>query len=103
MKIRNLRNKYKRVISLLQHFICNPSQTYLLTGYWASYNVPYFEKVYNMSGYPEVVAKMGTDFSYQLAPRAKIFRRDEGKVVDLDSMKHIMRYNGNAILSTLCF
>ena len=75
----------------------------LLTGYWASYNVPYFEKVYNMSGYPEVVAKMGTDFSYQLAPRAKIFRRDEGKVVDLDSMKHIMRYNGNAILSTLCF
>lgn len=65
----------------------------LRTGYWPSYNVPYFEKVYNMSGYPEVVAKMGTDFSYQLAPRAKIFRRDEGKVVDLDTMKHIMRYN----------
>lgn len=51
-----------------------------------------------MSGYPEVVAKMGTDFSYQLAPRAKIFRRDEGKVVDLDTMKHIMRYNGKTLL-----
>lgn len=53
-----------------------------------------------MSGYPEVVAKMGTDFSYQLAPRAKIFRRDEGKVVDLDTMKHIMRYNGKTLLKT---
>ncbi|XP_048758245.2 phospholipase B-like 1 [Ostrea edulis] len=65
----------------------------LRTGYWASYNVPFFEKVYNLSGYPEVVAKEGTDFSYQLAPRAKIFRRDEGKVMDLASMKKIMRYN----------
>lgn len=71
---------------------------FFFVGYWPSYNVPYFEKVYNMSGYPEVVAKMGTDFSYQLAPRAKIFRRDEGKVVDLDTMKHIMRYNGKTLL-----
>lgn len=63
-------------------------------GYWPSYNVPYFEKVYNLSGYPDFVKKHGLDFSYQLAPRAKIFRRDEGKVVDMDSMKKIMRYNG---------
>ncbi|CAG2201568.1 unnamed protein product [Mytilus edulis] len=47
-----------------------------------------------MSGYPGYVAQHGTEFSYQLAPRAKIFRRDEGKVVDLMSMKKIMRYNG---------
>ncbi|XP_053393318.1 phospholipase-B 81-like [Mercenaria mercenaria] len=65
----------------------------LRTGYWPSYNVPYFEKVYNMSGYPDFVKKHGTDFSYQLAPRAKIFRRDEGKVVDMPTMKNIMRYN----------
>jgi len=65
----------------------------LRTGYWPSYNVPFFEKIYNYSGYPEVVAKHGTDFSYQLAPRAKIFRRDEGTVKDLSTMKHIMRYN----------
>lgn len=65
----------------------------LRTGYWPSYNVPFFETVYNMSGYPDFVKKHGTDFSYQLAPRAKIFRRDEGKVVDMPSMKRIMRYN----------
>ena len=27
---------------------------------------------------------------YQLAPRAKIFRRDQGTVVDMDSYKAIM-------------
>jgi hypothetical protein len=39
-----------------------------------------------MSGYPEYAAAHGTEFTYQLAPRAKIFRRDEGTVVDLVSI-----------------
>ena len=69
---------------------------YILPGYWPSYNVPFFEKVYERSGYPEFVAKHGLDFSYQLAPRAKIFRRDEGTVKDMPSMKKIMRYNGKS-------
>ena len=66
----------------------------LRDGYWASYNIPFFEVVYNMSGYPEVVAREGPDASYQLCPRAKIFRRDESKVTDMESMQYIMRYNG---------
>lgn len=37
--------------------------------------------------------KHGVEFSYQMAPRAEIFRRDQGKVVDLESFKAIMRYN----------
>ncbi|KAJ8037244.1 Phospholipase B-like 1 [Holothuria leucospilota] len=65
----------------------------LRAGYWPSYNVPFFEEIYNMSGYPDVVAKHGPDMSYQLAPRAKIFRRDQGSVKDMDTMKTIMRYN----------
>jgi len=65
----------------------------LRLGYWPSYNVPYYETVYNRSGYPGIVQTKGTDFSHQLAPRAKIFRRDAAKVTDMDSMKHIMRYN----------
>ncbi|KAL3876032.1 hypothetical protein ACJMK2_033919 [Sinanodonta woodiana] len=65
----------------------------LRTGYWPSYNIPYFEEIYNKSGYPDFVARHGIDFSYQLAPRAKIFRRDQGKVVDMATMKKIMRYN----------
>ena len=47
----------------------------------------------NKSGYPAVVAKEGPRASYQLAPRAKIFRRDQATVVDMDSFKKIMRYN----------
>jgi Phospholipase B len=62
-------------------------------GYWASYNVPYFPKVYNESGYPEFVKKHGPSFSYQMAPRAEIFRRDAGTVTDMESFKAIMRYN----------
>lgn len=67
-----------------------------IIGYWPSYNVPFFEKVYNLSGYPAFAAKHGTDFTYQLAPRAKIFRRDQASVKDMDSMKRIMRYNGRS-------
>jgi len=69
----------------------------LLAGYWASYNVPFYEQIYNLSGYPDVVKQKGTDFSYSLAPRAKIFRRDQASVTDMDSMKNIMRYNGNLV------
>jgi len=65
----------------------------LRRGYFPSYNVPYWPEIYNISGYPAVVEKYGTDYSYQLAPRAKIFRRDQGNVVDLPSMKRIMRFN----------
>eukprot|EP00656_Telonema_subtile_P008417 TRINITY_DN1392_c0_g1_i1.p1 TRINITY_DN1392_c0_g1~~TRINITY_DN1392_c0_g1_i1.p1 ORF type:complete len:578 (-),score=100.78 TRINITY_DN1392_c0_g1_i1:111-1844(-) len=65
----------------------------LARGYWPSYNVPYFPKIYQASGYPAVVAKGGADYSYQLAPRAKIFRRDQASVTDMESFKRIMRYN----------
>ena len=47
-----------------------------------------------MSGYPEVADKVGPDATYQLCPRAKIFRRDQGNVKDMASMQYIMRYNG---------
>ncbi|XP_021341842.1 phospholipase B-like 1 isoform X2 [Mizuhopecten yessoensis] len=82
------------VVEQIPTRVTSGDQTPILrTGYWPSYNVPFYEDIYNMSGYPDFVAQHGTDNSYQLAPRAKIFRRDEGKVLDLQSMKHIMRYN----------
>uniref|UniRef100_A0A098LYE7 Phospholipase B-like n=1 Tax=Opheodrys aestivus TaxID=186591 RepID=A0A098LYE7_9SAUR len=65
----------------------------LRKGYWPSYNIPFHNIIYNMSGYGEYVQKYGLDFSYEMAPRAKIFRRDQGKVTDMESMKYIMRYN----------
>jgi hypothetical protein len=39
------------------------------------------------------VKKYGVSQSYQLAPRAQIFRRDNGNVVDVDSLQYFMRYN----------
>ena len=62
-------------------------------GYFASYNVPYWIEIYNASGYPAVVKSYGFEQSYQLAPRAKIFRRDVGTVTDINSLEHIMRSN----------
>jgi hypothetical protein len=68
----------------------------LRAGYWPSYNVPFYEEIYNQSGYPDAVKKFGAEYSYSLAPRAKIFRRDQTKVNDIDSMKEIMRYNSKS-------
>jgi hypothetical protein len=61
--------------------------------YWASYNIPYFDFIYNISGYPEMFSKFGNSYSYENCARAQIFRRDQHLVTDLESMKQIMRYN----------
>jgi len=63
------------------------------TGYWASYNIPYFPPIYQLSGYPAMFKKYGNEYSYSDCARAKIFRRDQSTVTDLQSMKHIMRFN----------
>ena len=57
----------------------------LARGYWPSYNVPYWPEVYNKSGYGQMAAKFGNAFSYELAPRAQIFRRDQVAVLCLVS------------------
>jgi hypothetical protein len=82
-------------------------------GYWPSYNIPYFQNIYNISGFPQYVEKFGDLFSYNSnfyhpiivfyfynfffpqkeCPRAKIFKRDQNNVQTIDSLKWIMRYN----------
>ncbi|XP_045390713.1 putative phospholipase B-like 2 [Lemur catta] len=61
--------------------------------YWASYNIPAFETVFNASGLQDLVAKYGDWFSYDGSPRAQIFRRNQSLVQDIDSMVRLMRYN----------
>ncbi|XP_061115760.1 putative phospholipase B-like 2 [Conger conger] len=65
----------------------------LQSGYWASYNIPYYEEVFNTSGCPELVQQYGDWFSFDMNPRAKIFRRNQSFVTDMDSMVRLMRYN----------
>jgi len=62
-------------------------------GYWASYNIPYFPFIYNISGYPAYFQKYGNSYSYSMCARAQIFRRDQSSVKDMETMKRIMRYN----------
>ncbi|OBS58830.1 hypothetical protein A6R68_10027 [Neotoma lepida] len=63
------------------------------TTYWASYNIPFFETVFNASGLQALVAQYGDWFSYAKNPRAQIFRRNQSLVEDMESMVHLMRYN----------
>ncbi len=75
----------------------------LALGHFPSYNVPFWREIYDISGYAEQLARRtaannGTlgelsGLDWQLAPRAKIFRRDAGKVVDMDSFLSLMRSN----------
>ncbi|XP_004690760.1 PREDICTED: putative phospholipase B-like 2 [Condylura cristata] len=61
--------------------------------YWASYNIPSFESVFNASGLQALVARFGDWFSYDGSPRAQIFRRNHSMVHDMESMLQLLRYN----------
>ncbi|XP_040069470.1 putative phospholipase B-like 2 isoform X1 [Ixodes scapularis] len=61
--------------------------------YWGSYNVAFFPAIFNISGQPDMVKKYGNYYSYDMSPRAKIFRREQSKVEDVDTMLGLMRYN----------
>jgi len=65
----------------------------LAFGYWPSYNIPYFYEIYNKSEFQSMVTTYGQWFTYNLSPRAKIFRRDQDNIWTLDDFKHMMQYN----------
>ncbi|KAM7089942.1 putative phospholipase B-like 2 [Ciconia maguari] len=83
------------VLEQIPGLVVAADQTELLyqQGYWASYNLPYFEEIFNASGNPELVKKYGDWFTYDKNPRAQIFRRNQTLVHDLDSMVRLMRSN----------
>lgn len=59
-------------------------------------SVAYFREIYDLSGYPLVDEKAGNwkYTEYQQAARAKIFRREQSTVKDLESIQRLMRANG---------
>lgn len=90
-------------------------------GYWPSYNIPYFAEIYNKSGYPSLSDSLRSKdeaaysavlsgLSYQLAPRAKISRRDQGGVLGMAQLKAYMRsnswasepYSGSSPFGAIC-
>lgn len=61
--------------------------------HWPSYNIPFIKSIYSYSGYDQAYQKRGDKYSYERAPRANIFRRDQHKVQSLEAVKRILRYN----------
>eukprot|EP01084_Bolivina_argentea_P135746 239147_1 len=62
-------------------------------GYWSSYNVPSIEYIYKESGFEAKARVDGPSASYDLAPRARITRRDANKCNNMTMIKKLMRYN----------
>ncbi|VDK20189.1 unnamed protein product [Taenia asiatica] len=61
--------------------------------YWGSYNNPYFKFIRAISGFDDLEKKFGECFSYEMTPRAQIFRREHPKVVSLPGAYRLMRLN----------
>ncbi|KAH6925053.1 hypothetical protein HPB50_000213 [Hyalomma asiaticum] len=53
----------------------------------------YFPEIFEVSGQLENVRKHGDLFTYEDSPRAKMFKRDQAKLTDLDKVITYMRYN----------
>ena len=62
-------------------------------GFFASYNVAFFEDVYDLGGTRKKYEEFGKDYSYTECPRAQIFARDVHTVTGLSPMRAILRYN----------
>ncbi|KAN0007312.1 hypothetical protein ACTFIU_000511 [Dictyostelium citrinum] len=63
-------------------------------GYWKSYNIPYFESIYNISGYSEKTdLPPSYQYSYEKCPRSLIFSRNASNVLNFEDMKSLMQFN----------
>jgi len=62
-------------------------------GYWASYNIPYFKYIYDVSGNKEMYEQWGSFYSYTKYARPEIFRRNETDVKGVADVMRLMRYN----------
>jgi hypothetical protein len=83
------------VLAQTSGLVISEDQTALLAqqSYWPSYNIPFYQQVYNVSGYPAAFAKYGNDYSYSQCPRALIFARNQSAVYSFQDMQALMRYN----------
>lgn len=63
------------------------TSTLLQQGFWPSYNVPYFPRIYNLSGWP------ADKDLHSSAPRALLFAREQQRVASTQDMQAVMRLN----------
>ncbi|CAH0594464.1 unnamed protein product [Chrysodeixis includens] len=63
------------------------------TTYFPSYNIPFFPRVFNLSGGNVRIATFGDWFGYDTNPRAKILFEKQAGIKNLRDMYNTMRYN----------
>jgi len=88
-------NRFLTVAEQMTTYYESADMTAILNNnsYWASYNNIYFPNFRNISGEEHMDKKRGPElYSWQNSSRARIFRRDRHKVVDLPTMIHMMRF-----------
>lgn len=62
-------------------------------GYWPSYNVPYLKDAWVLAGYQVMAEHYGNSYTWDMAPRAQVFRQREESATDMATLKKLMRYN----------
>jgi hypothetical protein len=60
--------------------------------YWPSYNVPYFQDIFEASGYAKVCS-FNVDECYHTAPRAYLFQAYHNTIVDALTGEKLLSYN----------
>ena len=98
LKKKNILKKSLMIIEQIpgQTFVNDVTEILKKNGYWASYNIPYSQEAYNISGYSDIINKdreLKSEYDYNNCVRAKIFRRDQNKIKTNEDFKNIMRYN----------
>ncbi|XP_077523111.1 putative phospholipase B-like 2 [Amblyomma americanum] len=82
---------YEQMTGMTRH--ADKSRELANATYWPSYNVAYFDDIYRATGQPPKLEKYGDFYSYENCPRARMFRRDQAKLTDMDSIVKYMNYN----------
>jgi hypothetical protein len=79
------------LIEQMPGLVAAADQTNLLQtqGYIPSYNLPFYNSIYDKSGYPAHFKEN----PYSTAPRALIFKAEAPKVTTVGEMEALMRYN----------
>lgn len=61
--------------------------------YWGSYNIPYFEDIYNNAGWAAMRVENGDEYSYWDNSRGKLLARLNTEVDSVERMKWLLRHN----------
>lgn len=69
------------------------SDAFLESGYWATYGLPYFKDIAEITQTNKMEATFGKIFSEAESPRAVIFKRGYKNATNLESIIELMRHN----------